>query len=188
MKRWVPIAVNTVAFNALWAVIVLGAARPWWWVGPALVGLSAAAQLMIFSPRPAREAAVIAGGAMIGVGLDSAGAALGMYRYAGGSAGEFLAVFTALWVNFGTTLRPGLSWMWRRPLVAAAFGGIGGVFSYWAAARIGAVRFDEHGWSGLWWVAAQFAVAVPAWMLAADAALSAPAGTGPRPTATGGTR
>lgn len=187
MSRWPAIAVNVVAFDALWTLALLGAGRPWWWVAPVAIGASAAAQVRR-SPAPAREAGVILAGAAVGVALDWVGSGLGLFAYRGQSPGEFLVVFASLWVNFGTTLRPSLSWMWRRPMLAALLGAAGGPMAYWVGSRIGAITLGESVWKPLVWVGAQYAVVLPVWMLAAARLITAPAGTGPGRTEPGATR
>lgn len=187
MKRWLPITINLVAFDALWTVAMFGSGKPWWWAAPALIALSMVGQLR-FSPSPRREASLILAGAFLGTSLDWLGASRGLFHYCSGSRAQFLIVFSMLWVNFGTSLRPSLRWMWRRPALAAALGAIGGPAAYWVGSRIGAISFAEPEWKGLAWVAAQYGVLLPAWMLAADRVIGQPGGTSPRPSAPGATR
>lgn len=162
MSRLLPILVNVALFNALWAVTIAGAGESWWWAGPALIAVSAAAQLLLFSPSVRRDAMLILCGAAGGVLLDWIAVSAGAYRFLGGSTGTFVIVFAALWINFGTTLRPSLSWIWPRPALAAVLGAIGGVTTYWIASRMGAIEWGEPSMRGMLWVGAQYAIALPA--------------------------
>lgn len=173
MKPWTLIAANILLFDALWTLAVFGAGTPWWWLAPLLIGCSAAVQLR-WSPAPAAEALLILAGAAVGVTLDSVSASLGLFRYVSSSRTEFMIVFLALWANFGTTLRPSLRWIWRRPLVGALFGALGGPLAYWTASRIGAITPIEPAWRALAWCSAQYAAAVPLWCAAAASVLSEP--------------
>ncbi len=187
MNRGLAIAINIAAFHSLWTLTVIGAGRAWWWVAPALIGLSMAGQLRL-SPLPGREALLILAGAAIGTSADWLAAASGVFRTAAASRMEFVTLFFSLWVNFGTTLRPSLAWMWRRPALAASLGAVGGPCSYWVGSRIGIISFTEPQWEGLAWVATQYAIAVPAWMLAASVVIGAHTGTGRQPIAPGAQR
>lgn len=187
MSRWLAITINVVAFDALWTLSMFGAGRPWWWAAPALIVLSMVGQLRV-SPSPRPEACVILGGAIIGTGLDWLGAALGWFQNASESRAQFLIVFFMLWVNFGTTLRPSFRWMWRRPVLAAVFGMIGGPAAYWVGSRIGAITLAEPEWKGLVWVAAQYGIAIPVWMLVANRVIGEQPETDLQPTGPGVTR
>jgi hypothetical protein len=182
---WPRILANILAFNALWWVTMLGVGRPWWWVGPALVPLSLLAQAR-FSPAPRRELTLILAGAALGTLLDGASLALGFMAFSAGVP-VFALTFLALWINFGTTLRPSLAWLWRRPALAAVLGAGGGVSAYWGAAALGGVEFPAPAWRGLAWAAAQYALATPLWMFAASRVLANPAPVH-SPSAPGATR
>ena len=186
MRGWLPIAINVAAFHVLWTAAMFGAGKPWWWVAPALILLSLAGQLRL-SPRPIREGVLILAGACVGVSADWLASSLGLFRYVGQSPVEFLTLFGALWVNFGTTLRPSFRWMWRRPVLAAVSGAIGGPGAYWVGSRIGAITLAGPEWRGLVWVATQYAAALPLWMLAANRMLGEPGAADPRHCSHGAT-
>jgi len=185
--RWLAITINVVAFDALWTLAMFGAGKPWWWAAPALIVLSTVGQLRL-SPSSCREACVILAGAFFGTSLDWLGASLGWFHFSSGSRAQFLIMFFMLWVNFGTTLRPSLRWMWRRPLLAGVLGAIGGPVAYWVGSRIGAITLAEPEWRGLVWVAVQYGIALPVWMVVANRVIGEQGGTGLRPSVPGATR
>lgn len=178
MSRWIPVIFALVAFDVLWAVTMFGAGRAWWPVGPVLIAISMLVQLRP-SPSPRREALVILVGAAIGAASDALLLSLGQLAYTDPSRVQFAIVFLALWVNFGTTLRPALRWMWHKPLLAALLGGIGGPLAYFAGDRIGAIDLAEPTWRTLLFVSLQYAVLTPLWMLLADRIMPAQAETDP---------
>lgn len=187
MNRWLALLINMAAFYALWLAAMYGAGKTWWWTVPVLALLSMVGQLR-FSPSPKREMYLILAGAAVGTSLDWLGATLGFFRFVSQSTTEFLMLFGALWVNFGTTLRPSFGWMWRRPLLASLLGAIGGSSSYWVGAQIGAIAFVGPEWRGLLWVAVQFGIALPVWMLIANHTIGERAETSRRQTSHGATR
>lgn len=166
MTRWAPIASNIVLAHALWTLAVCGAGTTWWWAAPALILISAIVQLR-WSPAPAAECMFVFVGGFAGMLLDMASNALGLFNYASSSQIEFVVVFASLWINFGTTLRPSLRWLWRRRVLAAILGGVCGPLTYWAAARIGAISPTEPAWRVFAWCGMQYAVALPLWGSAA---------------------
>jgi len=187
MSRWVSIAINAAAFNVLWTLSMFGVGKPWWWAAPILIMVSLVIQLR-FSPSPWREAVLILGGACVGAGLDVLGTTLGPLRSTCGSRAEFVVLFFAMWVNFGTTLRPSLSWMWTRPALATVLGAVGGPCAYWVGSRIGGISLGETPWQGLAWASVQYAVAVPVWMRAAAQIMGSGGGKGRLRNSPGATR
>jgi hypothetical protein len=173
VKRWLPSILNVVLFDALWTLAVLGAGKPWWWAAPVLILLSALIQLR-FSPVARAEGLLILIGAAAGTSLDVLCRSLNLFHFASASHAEFILIYFALWINFGATLRPSFQWAWKRPFLASLLGAIGGPFADWTATRLGAVTPIEPAWRYFAWSAAQFALALPLWMLAASAFIPTP--------------
>jgi hypothetical protein len=174
MKRWWPIIVNVIAFDATWTIALMAAARGYAWAGAAVMLANVAGHLAM-TPRTlrGREAGLIAAGAAVGAGVDSVWLALGVIGFAGtdGVTARFLVFFFALWANFGTTLRVGFSWAWDRAWVGVIIGVAGGPLSYLIGERIGAVSFPGERTRSLGILAAEFAVMTSAWIWAAGRVL-----------------
>lgn len=136
--------VNFAAFQAAWFACVHFAAR-----GDALAACASvlAAVLLHFAWSDHRRAdlRLVAVALVVGLIWDTAMVQGGLIAYAapGWSAAWAPPWILALWVLFATTLRGPLRWLHGRPLLAAAFGGIGGPLSYFAAARLGACVFPD---------------------------------------------
>jgi len=183
VTRWLVIIINLFAYDICWTLTMFGAGRSWWWVAIVVTGLSVAGQLAI-SPVWRREAAVVLLGALVGVVTDAIGVRLGMFSYRAGAGVQFWIVFFALWANFGTVLRPSLSWMWNKPFLAALLGATGGPLAYWIGAKIGAIDLGTSVPTSLTWFSVQYAILTPAWMLAAQRVIGERGGQGPRSTPT----
>jgi hypothetical protein len=136
---------NLAAFQAAWFACVMLAGR-----GQALAATAAAlaAVVLHFAWSDARraDAGITLAALALGVAFDSALALAGIVDYAAASPVVAAAPLwiLALWALFATTLRQPLRWLHGRPLLAALFGGVGGPFSYEAAARLGACSFPDR--------------------------------------------
>jgi hypothetical protein len=140
------LVVQFVVFQVAWFACVLGAAAGNRWVGPGLVGAVVLIHVLR-SARPGREAALVVAVVLIGLSWECLLAAGDWIRYA--LPGPWPAPWPpawilALWALFATLLVQPLGWMRGRPLVAAAFGAVGGPLSYVAAERMGACRFTDE--------------------------------------------
>jgi hypothetical protein len=140
--------VNFVVFQIGWFCSVVGAAKGWTFLGPAVVAAIVGFHL-VRSPEKVREAKFLFGVAVMGTVVDSLLAASGLVAYRGAYGIGWLAPawITAMWLNFGTTIRVSLSWLAQRYTLAAALGIIGGPLTYLAAARLGAVALTPPHWS-----------------------------------------
>ena len=136
-----PVVANIVGFNLAWFATVVGAAEGLAWAGPAALLVFAAFQIPA-SPRPRYDLTAIAVFAAAGLVVDSVWSLAGVVSYAAAWPSPALAPvwLVALWGSFSLTVGHSLAWIRQRPLAAAALGGLGGGFSYWAGARLGAVE------------------------------------------------
>jgi len=136
-----PLAANIVGFNLAWLATVVGAAEGFAWAGPAALLVFAAFQVPA-SPRPRYDLTALVLFTASGLVVDSVWSLGGLVSYASPWPSAALAPvwLVALWGSFSLTLGHSLAWIRRRPFAAAALGGLGGGFSYWAGARLGAVE------------------------------------------------
>jgi hypothetical protein len=171
---WLPTVFNAVAFNIVWAATVFGAAAGLAWAGPLAFVAFAFLQLRISAQRRYDVAAMTVF-ALAGILIDSAWSLSGALSYAAGWPSPHLAPIwlVTLWAAFALTVGHSLAWLRPRPALASVFGLLGGGFSYWVGARIGAVELAVSGWFygiavGLCW-----AIALPA-LLRLTAAVARP--------------
>ncbi|HKI99491.1 MAG TPA: DUF2878 domain-containing protein [bacterium] len=180
------VALNVASYQAGWTACVLGVAyaRPWLGVAVALPLL--ALHFARFSgsrgqPPGAlrRELALVVTVTALGFALDTAQAALGVFRFAEAGAAAWVCPpwLVAIWALFGTTLNTSLHWLRRRYALAALLGALGGPLAYGAGWRLGAVNL---GWPPAWALgelALVWAVVVPAlvWLAARPLAAAPPA-------------
>jgi hypothetical protein len=152
------VLLNFAAFQVGWSCCVLGAAGGRSWLGPAVVVVLVALHLT-FRPHARREARLLLFVGVIGTLIDSAFAVTGTVSYGGNHGVSWMAPLwiSALWVNFGTTIRVSLRWLQDRPGLAALLGAFAGPLAYYAAFRLGAVHLPHPAWSlvllGLAWAA-----------------------------------
>lgn len=160
--QWFPAAANAVGFNIVWAVTVLGAAAGLAWAGPAALLVFATLQLRL-AARPHYDLAAMTVFASAGLVIDSAWSLAGALSYAAPwpAAGLAPVWLVTLWAAFALTLGHSLAWLRPRPLLAGAFGLLGGGFSYWVGARLGAVELNIPAWQYAAGVGLCWALALP---------------------------
>jgi hypothetical protein len=157
---WLPTAMNAIGFNVVWLVTVFGAAGGLAWAGPAALLVFATVQVSM-AARPRYDLTAMAVFAAAGLLIDSAWSLSGAVSYAAPWPTAALAPvwLVTLWAAFSLTIGHSLAWLRPRPALAASFGLLGGGFSYWVGARVGAVELAIPGWLyaatvGLVWAAA----------------------------------
>lgn len=156
---WLPTVANAVGFNIVWFITVFGAAGGLAWAGPAALALFAIVQVSM-AVRPRYDLAAMGVFAVAGLLIDSAWSLAGAVAYAAPWPSAMLAPvwLVTLWAAFALTIGHSLAWLRPRKGLAAMFGLLGGGFSYWMGARIGAVELAIPGWIyaagvGLCWAA-----------------------------------
>jgi hypothetical protein len=103
--------------------------------------------------RPRYDLAAMAVFATAGLVLDSAWSLTGAVSYAAAWPSAQLAPIwlVTLWAAFALTVGHSLAWLRPRRMLAALFGLLGGGFSYWVGARVGAVETAIPAWQyGAW--------------------------------------
>jgi hypothetical protein len=157
---WFPVAANAIAFNVVWLITVLGAAGGLAWAGPAALLIFAVAQVSS-AARPRYDLAAMGVFATAGLVIDSAWSLSGMVSYAAAwPAAHFAPLWlVTLWAAFSLTIGHSLAWLRPRRKLTRLVGLLGGGFSYWAGARLGAVELAMPAWLygaavGLCWAVA----------------------------------
>ena len=157
---WLPAAANAVGFQLVWLVTVGGAAGGLAWAGPAALLVFAAVQLPL-ATRPHYDLAAMGVFATAGLLIDSAWSILGAAGYAAAWPSVHLAPvwLVTLWAAFALTIGHSLAWLRPRRGLSAFFGLLGGGFSYWIGARLGAVEPAIPAWQygvvvGICWTVA----------------------------------
>jgi hypothetical protein len=162
MKGAVKKIINFIGFQAVWLAAVFGAAAGKYWVGP-LVLLIWLTLHVYGSGRPLPEDKIAVASLLLGVGIDTVLIGFGVYTPGGLISGWPLTPpwMLALWVNFGTLVNGGLSWLKGRYLLGAFLGAWGGPMAYYSGHRLGALTFQPPLAIHLAVLGAAWAVAVP---------------------------
>lgn len=152
---------NYVGFQAGWLACVAGAGRGVFWLGPVAVAALCAAHLY-FSADPAREGRRLAAVGLFGLLLESAAQGAGLYAYRGAPAAWLAPLWIgALWVLLAGTYGASLSWLARRPTLAAVLGAVASPLSFSAGARLGAASMLVPSPAGYAFLAALWCAALP---------------------------
>jgi hypothetical protein len=132
MNVWI----NAAFYQVTWLAAVIGAARGWWWAGPALLAVFAIWQLATSTQRRADlELMLVA--AVLGFIVDSALIRCGLLQYTTAVPFATLAPvwIVALWISFALTLNHALAYLKSHLLWAALLGAVGAPLAYLAASR-----------------------------------------------------
>ena len=153
--------INITAFKLGWLSSVFGGAQQLPWLGPLVVFLAVAIHLAR-AQRPRSELMLILSCGLIGTVFDSALVAAGWVGFPSGMISESMAPYwiITMWMLFGTTINMSMRWMRGRPLLAAAFGLVGGPMAYFAGHKIGGIVFVDQA-AALAMLAVGWAVIMP---------------------------
>ena len=137
--------INVAAFKLGWISSVVGGAQQIPWLGP-LVVFAAVALHLARAQRPSSEFVLILSCGLIGAVFDSALVAAGWVTFPSGMFSEAMAPYwiVTMWMLFGTTINLSMRWMRGRPLLASAFGLVGGPLAYVAGHKIGGIVFVDQ--------------------------------------------
>jgi hypothetical protein len=138
--------VNVAAFKLGWVSSVFGGAQQMPWLGPLVVSIAIALHLSR-AARPRTELLLILSCGLIGAVFDSVLVAAGWVTFPSGMFSDLMAPYwiVTMWMLFGTTINLSMRWMRGRPLLAAAFGFVGGPLAYLAGHKIGGIVFVDQG-------------------------------------------
>lgn len=159
MRFWA----NLVGYQLAWFGVVICAARGQPWLSVALAAAFAAVQWYA-SKQQASDARLLASALACAIVLDGSLAASGLLQYASPQPALLApAWILALWAAFAMTLNHSMTFLRGRPLLAAAFGAVGGPVAYLGAARgFDAVVFPDPAWPALLGLALGWGLAMPA--------------------------
>ena len=137
--------INLTAFKLGWLSSVFGGAQQLPWLGPLVVFIAVAIHLAR-AQRPSSELMLIVSCGLIGAVFDSALVAAGWVTFPSGMFSDSMAPYwiVTMWMLFGTTINLSMRWMRGRPLLAAAFGFVGGPLAYIAGHKIGGIEFVDQ--------------------------------------------
>lgn len=138
-----PNVLNFIAFQLVWFVVILSAAK-----GMILVGLLATllfAVLQLFVSRYRQSDLKLLGlGFVAGMMLDSIWLNMGWIDYASSNTLGFAPLWIGcLWLNFMLTLNHSMSWMHSRLKMVAVMTLFAAPLSYFAGSKLGAVSLVE---------------------------------------------
>ena len=139
------VLINVAAFKLGWISSVVGGAQQLPWLGPLVVFVVIALHLAR-AQRPGSELMLILGCGLIGAVFDSVMVAAGWVTFPSGMFSDVMAPYwiVTMWMLFGTTINLSMRWMRGRPLLASAFGLIGGPLAYLAGHKIGGILFVDQ--------------------------------------------
>ena len=139
------VLINFALFQIAWFASVVGAANQMPWLGPVAVAAAIAVHL-VNARRIADEVALILSCGAIGAVFDSLLVTSGWVTYASGMLAPGLAPYwiIGMWLSFATTINVSLGWFKNKPMIAAAFGFVGGPLAYFTGAKLGAMQFIEE--------------------------------------------
>jgi len=137
--------INLAAFKLGWLSSVFGGAQQLPWLGPVVV-FAAVAIHLARAQRPSSELMLILSCGLIGAVFDSVLVAAGWVTFPSGMFSEVMAPYwiVTMWMLFGTTINMSMRWMRGRPLLASAFGFVGGPLAYVAGYKIGGIGFVDQ--------------------------------------------
>lgn len=139
------VLINAIGFHTLWLVAVFGAAGGWsLWVWPVVISMFVLQASVTGQWR--RDLQTLLYGALLCLLLEPIWLLLQVVSYHQWQS-LWLAPhwIWALWLSFAVSFHYSFSWLQRRYWLAAAFGGIGGVFSVTMGMQFGAAE-APMGW------------------------------------------
>lgn len=137
--------INVAAFKLGWLSSVFGGAQQLPWLGPVVVLIVVGLHLAR-AQRPGSELMLILSCGLIGAVFDSVLVAAGWVTFPSGMFSDMMAPYwiVTMWMLFGTTINMSMRWMRGRPLLASAFGFVGGPLAYIAGHKIGGIVFVDQ--------------------------------------------
>jgi len=146
---------NVISVDIGWGACVLGAAWNHHWLGMIVVLLLLIIHIAVIEQNKIRIVFIVAFMTVVtGFLADTLLILLGIVepnRWV--MPPPFTAIWDLMiWVNFSLTLDRALRFLQKKPLLAAILGAMIAPPTYYAAGRLGALRFSEPSYLGLIWV------------------------------------
>ncbi|MEM9388550.1 MAG: DUF2878 domain-containing protein [Pseudomonadota bacterium] len=162
LLRLAGVALEFIAFKAVWLACVLGAAHEQPGLGPTAFGVSALAHAVLLRP-PASVWWLVLGLSVGGFAVDSIFASSQLPSYAAPVPLVGLAPvwIVTMWANFALLFGSTLRWLHHRYALAGLMGAIGGPAAYLAGRSLGGVTFTAELWLIIVCLAFVWALAVP---------------------------
>ena len=154
---------NVTFYEIGWFFCVLGGAWDYPLAG-ALFALALCAVHLFLSKSRSSEAKLMLTACLLGVIIDSAQQALGLFTFKSNQNWVLWLppwVFV-IWAQFATLFRYALFWLKGRYFLAALFGSLGGPLAYWAGIRLGAASFGPDPVAAILCLGVVWAVVIPA--------------------------
>jgi len=171
---------NVISVDIGWGACVLGAAWGYHWLGVVVLLLLLIIHIAVIERNKIRTVFIIA---LISIATGFlADTLLILLGTVEPNRWLIPPPFTALWdlmiwVNFSLSLDRALRFLQKKPFLAAVLGAIIAPPTYYAAGRLGALRFSEPSYLGLIWVGATWFFVMP-WLALMAKRFYSPAKTG----------
>jgi hypothetical protein len=154
--------INYVGFQVGWFASIGGAASGKSLLGPIVMGLVLAFQVLL-APDRKKEAALLMAAGVAGWVADSSLVLSGVLAFPAGSVGWPCPLWmVVMWMGMAGTLHGSMAWLSGRYGLAVFFGALGGPLAYAAGVRAGAASFGVPAGVALTVVAFEWALAMPA--------------------------
>lgn len=148
-----------ILFKVVWLAIVTSAL----WSMPALGAVAVAVHFAIEVAHYGRRAVVapvLATGAA-GYLVDNLYVVSGLLSFPQAGLLPAPVWMALLWMNFALVLEPGMDWLDRRPVLAAALGAVGGPLAYSTGVGFGLIQPEAPSWATFGVIGLVWAIAMP---------------------------
>lgn len=148
-----------ILFKVVWLAIVTSAV----WSVPALGAVAVAVHFAIEVSHYGRRAVVVPVlvTGLVGYLVDNLYVVSGLLSFPQGGLLPAPIWMALLWMNFALVLEPGMDWLDKRPMLAAALGATGGPLAYSAGIGLGLIETTAAPWIAYGVIGVVWALAMP---------------------------
>lgn len=168
-RRFLLVFFNALAFQCLWVAAVFGSMKGWAWMAWVLLGVMLLVQARV-SGQWRRDAASMLCAGCLCLLLEPVWMLSDVLAYRQWPIAWLAPHWIwALWLALGLCLHSSLAWLQPRPVLAAAFGAMGGVSSVTLGVDMGAAQAPQGWWplaliyGGIWALAVPFLAKAAQW-------------------------